>query len=83
MTQKQWAKAPEFTLDLKKKYSATFKTDKGDIKIALFASKVPSTVNNFVFLAREGYYDDTIFHRVIPDFMAQGGDPTATEIGRA
>jgi cyclophilin family peptidyl-prolyl cis-trans isomerase len=81
MTQKQWAKAPEFTLDLKKKYSATFKTDKGDIKIALFASKVPSTVNNFVFLAREGYYDDTIFHRVIPDFMAQGGDPTATGRG--
>lgn len=81
MTQKQWAKAPEFTLDLKKKYSATFKTDKGDIKVALFASKVPSTVNNFVFLAREGYYDDTIFHRVIPDFMAQGGDPTATGRG--
>jgi len=81
MTQKQWAKAPEFNLDLKKKYSATFKTDKGDIKVALFASKVPSTVNNFVFLAREGYYDDTIFHRVIPDFMAQGGDPTATGRG--
>jgi cyclophilin family peptidyl-prolyl cis-trans isomerase len=81
MTQKQWTKAPDFKLDLTKKYSATFKTDKGDIKVALFASKVPNTVNNFVFLAREGYYNDTIFHRVIPDFMAQGGDPTGTGRG--
>ncbi|MDD2522436.1 MAG: peptidylprolyl isomerase [Anaerolineaceae bacterium] len=81
MTQKQWTKAPDFTLDLKKKYSATFKTDNGDIKVALFAQQVPNTVNNFVFLAREGYYNDTIFHRVIADFMAQGGDPTGTGRG--
>ena len=81
MTQKQWAKSPDFKLDLTKKYSATIKTDKGDIKVALFASKVPNTVNNFVFLAREGYYNDTIFHRVIPDFMVQGGDPTGTGRG--
>ena len=81
MTQKQWAKSPDFKLDLTKKYSATFKTDKGDIKVALFASKAPNTVNNFVFLAREGYYNDTIFHRVIPDFMVQGGDPTGTGRG--
>ena len=81
MTQKQWKKAPDFTLDLTKTYSAIFKTDKGDIKVTLFASKVPNTVNNFVFLAREGYYNDTIFHRVIPDFMAQGGDPTGTGRG--
>lgn len=81
MTQKQWTKAPDFKLDLTKSYTATFKTDKGDIKVALFASKVPNTVNNFVFLAREGYYNDTIFHRVIPDFMAQGGDPTGTGRG--
>lgn len=81
MTLKQWAKAPDFNLDIKKKYSATFKTDKGDIKVALFASKVPNTVNNFVFQAREGYYNDTIFHRVTPDFMVQGGDPTGTGRG--
>lgn len=81
MTQKQWPKAPDFKLDLSKKYFATFKTDKGDIKVKLFAAKVPTTVNNFVFLAKEGYYDDTIFHRVIKDFMVQGGDPTATGRG--
>lgn len=81
MTEKQWAKAPDYNLDLTKKYSALFKTDKGDIKVELFAKQVPLTVNNFVFLAREGYYDDTIFHRVIADFMVQGGDPTATGRG--
>ncbi|HPC06412.1 MAG TPA: peptidylprolyl isomerase [Anaerolineaceae bacterium] len=56
-------------------------TDKGDIIIDLFTDKVPNTVNNFVFLARQGYYDGTIFHRVIADFMAQGGDPTGTGMG--
>jgi len=81
MQPKQWNKAPDFNLDLKKKYFATFKTDKGDIKVELFASKVPNTVNNFVFLAKEGFYDNTIFHRVINDFMAQGGDPTGTGMG--
>jgi len=81
MTQKQWLKAPDFKLDSSKKYFATFKTDKGDIKVELFASKVPTTVNNFIFLAKEGYYDDTIFHRVINDFMVQGGDPTGTGRG--
>jgi cyclophilin family peptidyl-prolyl cis-trans isomerase len=81
MTEKQWAKAPDYNLDLTKKYYALFKTDKGDIKVELFAKQVPNTVNNFVFLAREGYYDDTIFHRVIADFMVQGGDPTATGRG--
>ncbi len=81
MTEKQWAKAPDYNLDLTKKYFAVFKTDKGDIKVELFAKQVPNTVNNFVFLAREGYYDDTIFHRVIADFMVQGGDPTATGRG--
>ena len=78
---KQWNKPPEFVLDLKKKYSAKLSTDKGDIVLELFADKVPITVNNFVFLAGEGYYDDTIFHRVIPGFMAQGGDPTRTGRG--
>ena len=81
MTEKQWAKAPDYNLDLTKKYFAVFKTDKGDIKVELFAKQVLNTVNNFVFLAREGYYDDTIFHRVIADFMVQGGDPTATGRG--
>ena len=78
---KQWSKAPEMTLDPKKTYSATFKTDKGDIVVSLYAAKVPRTVNNFVFLAREGFYDNTIFHRVITDFMVQGGDPTGTGMG--
>jgi cyclophilin family peptidyl-prolyl cis-trans isomerase len=68
-------------IDPKIKYSATISTDKGDMVIELFANKTPRTVNNFVFLAREGYYDGTIFHRVIPDFMAQGGDPTGTGRG--
>jgi cyclophilin family peptidyl-prolyl cis-trans isomerase len=78
---KQWSSKPEFTIDLKKKYSAILTTDQGKIKIELFADKVPVTVNNFVFLANEGFYNGTTFHRVIPDFMAQGGDPTGTGMG--
>lgn len=81
MTAKQYAKVPEMVIDSHKSYSATFKTDKGDIVCSLYAAKVPKTVNNFVFLAREGFYDGTIFHRVIEDFMAQGGDPTGTGMG--
>jgi cyclophilin family peptidyl-prolyl cis-trans isomerase len=78
---KQWAKQPELVIDPKKSYTATFKTDKGDIVCSLYAAKVPKTVNNFVFLSREGFYDNTIFHRVISDFMVQGGDPTGTGMG--
>ena len=78
---KQWNKPPEFVNDLKKKYSATLSTDRGDIVLDLFADKTPQTVNNFVFLAREGFYDGTIFHRIISDFMAPGGDPTSTGRG--
>ncbi len=78
---KQWSKPPEMQIDAKKKYTATMKTSKGDIVIRLFADKTPVTVNNFVFLARQGYYDNTIFHRVINDFMVQGGDPTGTGMG--
>jgi len=81
MAPKQWNKQPDQTIDLKKKYTATISTDKGDMVLELFADKTPRTVNNFVFLAREGYYDGTIFHRVISDFMAQGGDPTGTGRG--
>jgi len=77
----QWAKAPEMSIDIKKSYSATLKTEKGDIIIKLFADKTPRTVNNFVFLAQQGFYDGTIFHRVIKNFMAQGGDPTGTGMG--
>jgi len=81
MAPKQWSTPPEMVIDPKKKYSATISTDKGDMLIELFADKAPKTVNNFVFLAREGYYDNTIFHRVIADFMVQGGDPTASGRG--
>jgi len=78
---KQWKTPPAMVIDPKKKYTATLSTDKGDIELELFADKTPRTVNNFVFLAREGFYDGTIFHRVIADFMAQGGDPTGTGTG--
>jgi cyclophilin family peptidyl-prolyl cis-trans isomerase len=78
---KQYSAPPELGIDLKKTYTATLKTSKGDIKVDLFADKAPATVNNFVFLAREGFYDDTIFHRVIANFMAQAGDPTGTGRG--
>jgi len=69
------------TIDPQKKYTARIKTGKGDIVVELFADKTPKTVNNFVFLAREGYYDNTTFHRVIKPFMIQGGDPTGTGRG--
>ena len=64
------------SIDESKSYTATIKTDLGDIIISLHADKAPNTVNSFVFLAREGFYDSLIFHRVISNFMAQGGDPT-------
>ena len=72
---------PSMTIDTSKQYTATIETEKGNIVLELFASDVPVTVNNFVFLAREGFYDGTTFHRVIPDFMVQGGDPTGTGTG--
>ena len=72
---------PPITIDISKKYTATIETAKGNLVLELFASDVPITVNNFVFLAREGFYDGTIFHRVLSDFMAQGGDPTGTGTG--
>lgn len=81
MAEKQWDKSPDMQIDPQKNYTAIFKTDEGDVKIKLFADKAPITVNNFVFLARQGYYNDTIFHRVIPDFMVQGGDPTGKGTG--
>ncbi len=72
---------PAMGIDPEKEYIATIVTEKGDIVIELFADKVPNTVNNFVFLAREGFYDATMFHRVIEGFMAQAGDPTGTGTG--
>ncbi|MDH5506656.1 MAG: peptidylprolyl isomerase [Anaerolineae bacterium] len=81
MTPQEWPTPPEMQLDPAKKYSAVLSTDKGDMTIELFADKTPKTVNNFVFLAREGYYDGTFFHRVISNFMVQGGDPTGTGRG--
>ena len=77
----QYTQAPELRIDPKKKYTAIFHTIKGDIQIELFAAHAPITVNNFVFLAREGFYNNTTFHRVIGGFMAQGGDPTGTGTG--
>ena len=68
-------------IDPTKRYIAIIKTEKGDMKLELFADKAPRTVNNFVFLAREGFYNNTTFHRVIKDFMIQGGDPTGTGRG--
>jgi cyclophilin family peptidyl-prolyl cis-trans isomerase len=68
-------------IDPNKSYTATFKTDHGDIVVDLFAAQAPKTVNNFVFLARDGFYDNTTFHRVINQFMAQGGDPTGSGRG--
>lgn len=78
---KQWKNPPAMQIDPKKQYKARMETDKGTLVIALFADKTPLTVNNFVFLAREGFYDGVIFHRVIDNFMAQGGDPTGTGRG--
>jgi cyclophilin family peptidyl-prolyl cis-trans isomerase len=77
----QYSAPPEMTIDTSHTFKAIFKTVRGDITIDLFADKAPITVNNFVFLAREGYYDGTVFHRVIPNFMVQGGDPTGTGSG--
>ncbi len=77
----EYAAAPAMAIDPEKAYTATFTTNRGEIVCELFAKEAPRTVNNFVFLAREGFYDGTVFHRVIADFMIQGGDPTGTGRG--
>lgn len=81
MNKKQYAASPALQIDATKTYSAVLHTDDGDIVIALDAKATPKTVNNFVFLAKDGFYDGTIFHRVIKDFMIQGGDPQGTGMG--
>ena len=78
---KTYSAPPPMTIDTSKQYTATVETEKGNLVLELFASDVPITVNNFVFLARDGFYDGTTFHRVIPGFVAQGGDPTGTGAG--
>lgn len=78
---KQWSTPPEMQLDPAKTYHAILKTSKGDVRIELLSDETPATVNNFVFLAREGFYDGVTFHRVIKPFMIQTGDPTGTGAG--
>lgn len=78
---KQWDKQPEMTINKEKTYTATLHTSEGDIVIALNAKGTPITVNNFVFLAKNGFYTNTTFHRVIKDFMIQGGDPIGNGTG--
>lgn len=80
-TKKQYAIAPEKTIDEKKHYTTVLTTSKGVIRVKLFPSEVPVTVNNFVFLAREGFYNATTFHRIIKGFMVQGGDPRGDGTG--
>lgn len=76
---KQWSSPPPMTIDVSKQYFAGFKMAKGgEFVIQLYPDKAPITVNNFVFLAKQGFYDGTTFHRVLEGFMAQGGDPTGT-----
>jgi len=77
----QWANPPAMSIDLNKEYTATIKTNLGDIEIQLFAKEDPMTVNNFVFLAQQGFYNGVKFHRVVKDFVIQSGDPTGTGFG--
>jgi cyclophilin family peptidyl-prolyl cis-trans isomerase len=81
MPTKTFIKPPAMEIDPAKQYTARIETDKGTMVIKLHADKAPRTVNNFIFLARQGFYDGVIFHRVINNFMAQGGDPTGTGRG--
>ena len=81
MTERAYDRPPEMALKPGHDYHANLVTEKGTVAIKLFAEEAPETVNNFVFLAREGYFDGTTFHRVIEGFMAQGGDPTGTGAG--
>lgn len=77
----QWESPPEMQIDTDAEYAVSMETDKGDIQLTLYPQHAPRTVNNFVFLADEGYYDGITFHRVIDNFMIQGGDPTGTGRG--
>jgi peptidyl-prolyl cis-trans isomerase B (cyclophilin B) len=81
MNKLQWDSSPEMQIDTNKKYMAEIETNKGVIELELFPNHAPKTVNNFVFLAKEGFYDGILFHRVISHFMIQGGDPTGSGAG--
>lgn len=78
---KTYSAPPPMTIDTSKQYTATIETNRGNLVLELFASDAPVTVNNFVFLARDGFYNGTTFHRVVPGFVVQGGDPTGTGTG--
>lgn len=81
MSNKQWNSPPVTQIDTKKTYRATIETKRGKIEIEFYPQYAPKTVNNFVFLAGDGFYDGVKFHRVIENFMIQGGDPTGTGRG--
>jgi len=81
MKNMEWKNPPEMQIDPAKTYKAVIETSRGVIEVALSPQHAPKTVNNFVFLAKEGFYDDVSFHRVIKNFMIQGGDPTGTGRG--
>ena len=81
MSAKQWKNPPAMQIDPEKNYRVNMETNRGTIVLEMFPQYAPATVNNFVFLASEGFYDGVKFHRVIPDFMIQGGDPTASGSG--
>ncbi|MCD6150067.1 MAG: peptidylprolyl isomerase, partial [Deltaproteobacteria bacterium] len=78
---KQWNNPPAMQIDTDKTFQATMNTNKGVIELTLYPEYAPQTVNNFIFLAQEGFYDNISFHRVISDFMVQGGDPTGSGMG--
>ncbi|MGI9330562.1 MAG: peptidylprolyl isomerase [Gammaproteobacteria bacterium] len=81
MSEQQWDNPPEMSVDSSRTYKVTLDTDRGEIQLELYPEHAPVTVNNFVFLAREKFYDGTSFHRVIDNFMIQGGDPTGSGRG--
>jgi len=81
MDKMQWDRPPEMQIDAQETYRVEMETERGSIQLELYSEHAPKTVNNFVFLAQEGFYDGTTFHRVIDNFMIQGGDPTGTGRG--
>jgi len=81
MTAQQWKNPPSMQIDPKKNYQVSIETERGDIELELYPQHAPKTVNNFVFLAEQGFYNGVTFHRVIKNFVIQGGDPTGTGTG--
>lgn len=81
MTVQQWDAPPSMQIDTSRNYAVSIATNRGTIELELYPQHAPTTVNNFVFLAQQGFYDGVTFHRVIADFMIQGGDPTGSGRG--